>query len=154
MSPAGALTNELGVSPALAVFEAFSAAWASSSLLPSLLARALAMIAPLTWSGVHVGCTSSRSAAAPATIGAESDVPPAGMYSPLRTHVGQRLAKALPGASGPTMCAPGAAISGLAKPSWVTPRLDQLASRSSRVSLEPWSSTAPTVIAYGSLPGA
>src|SRR3954449_2986506 len=105
MSPAGALRKELGVSPALAVFEAFSAAWASSSLLPSLLARALAMIAPLTWSGVHVGCTSSRSAAVPATIGADSEVPPAWMYSPLRTQVGHRLANALAVASGPTMCA-------------------------------------------------
>src|SRR3954464_6436466 len=99
MSPAGAVTNALGVSPALAVLEAFSAAWASSSLLPSLLARALAMIAPLTWSGVHVGWTSKRWAGAPATIGAESEVPPAWMYSPLRTQVGQRVAKALPGAS-------------------------------------------------------
>src|SRR5215212_8410450 len=52
------------------------------------------------------------------------------------------------------MWAPGATRSGLTYPSCVTPRLDHGARLSSVVSLVPWSSTAPTVITYGSLAGA
>ena len=102
MSPVAPETLALGVRPAFAVRLARSAAWASSSLEPSLLLRADAMIAPLTWSGVHVGWTWIRSAAAPATSGAASEVPPAWMYSPLRTHAGQRVVNALPGARAAT----------------------------------------------------
>src|SRR5215213_9239237 len=60
----------------------------------------------------------------------------------------------LPAESVETMWAPGATTSGLAKPSCVRPRLDQLASASSPICFVPLSSTAPTVITYGSLPGA
>ena len=51
------------------------------------------------------------------------------------------------------MCAPGAAISGLAYPSWVTPTLDHSAIASSPRSAVPWSSTAPTDSANGSFAG-
>ena len=51
------------------------------------------------------------------------------------------------------MCAPGAAMSGLANPSWVVPTLDHAAKVSSPRAVVPWSSTAPTEITYGSLPG-
>ena len=50
------------------------------------------------------------------------------------------------------MCAPGAMTSGLAKPSCVRPVLDQSA-RAPRPLL-PFSSTPPTEITNGSLPGA
>ena len=56
-------------------------------------------------------------------------------------------------ASGATMCAPGASTSGLAAPSWVTPRLENAAVTSSPGSGVPSSSVAPTEITYGSLPG-
>ena len=69
-------------------------------------------------------------------------------------HCGQSASKSLPGARVETMCAPGAAISGLAKPSWVVPTLDHDAIASSPRCVVPWSSTAPTVNANGSFAGA
>jgi len=75
------------------------------------------------------------------------------MYSSSTMQLGQRPAKALPGARVETMCAPGAAMSGFAKPSCVSPTLDQLVNESSPRSAVPWSSTAPTDSANGSLPG-
>jgi len=39
------------------------------------LNRAVAISRALTWSGVQSGCRDSRSAAAPETIGADSEVP-------------------------------------------------------------------------------
>ena len=44
------------------------------------VALAETMSAPLTWSGVQSGCWASSIAAAPATIGAEKDVPLSCMY--------------------------------------------------------------------------
>ena len=69
-------------------------------------------------------------------------------------QVGHSVANALLGASVETMRAPGAWISGLAKPSCVMPRLDQVARLSSPSAWLAWSSSAPTEITYGSLPGA
>src|SRR5215208_5051493 len=69
-------------------------------------------------------------------------------------QVGHMLAYALFGARAETIRAPGAWISGLAKPFTVVPRLDQTGRLSSPSAWLPWSSTAPTVITYGSLPGA
>src|SRR6188474_192031 len=69
-------------------------------------------------------------------------------------QLGHIEAKSLSGDSSDTMWAPGAVTSGFANPSWVRPRLDQLASSSSVLFLVPWSSTPPTEITNGSLPGA
>jgi hypothetical protein len=44
-------------------------------------------------------------------------------------------------------------MSGFANPSWVVPTLDHAAKVSSLRAVVPWSSTAPTEITYGSLPG-
>ena len=85
----------------------------------------------MTWFGVRFGYFCSSRAAAPETIGAAIEVPPARIIWPLTTQVGHSVANTLPGASVDTMRAPGAWISGLAKPSWVTPRLDQVARLSS-----------------------
>src|SRR4051812_31663434 len=68
-------------------------------------------------------------------------------------QLGHSEANWLPGASVETMCAPGAMTSGLLNPSCVLPRLDQLATVSSSVPLVPMSSTPPTEMTYGSLPG-
>ena len=118
--------------------------------------RAESISTPLTWFGrqVRVALCSS-SAAAPETIGAAIEVPPARMYWPLTTQVGHSDANALPGARLETMRAPGAWISGLAKPSCVTPRLDQARERVVAVGLACLRRRAPpTEITYGSLPGA
>jgi hypothetical protein len=69
-------------------------------------------------------------------------------------HVGHIVANALFGASVETMRAPGAWSSGLATPSCVTPRLDHVARLSSPSAWLAWSSSAPTEITNGSLPGA
>ena len=69
-------------------------------------------------------------------------------------QVGQASANALLPARVDTMWAPGAAMSGFANPSWVVPSVDQSAGASSQRSNVPPSSTAPTEIANGSLPGA
>jgi hypothetical protein len=76
------------------------------------------------------------------------------MYCPSRTQSGHIREKALPGASVETMCAPGAMTSGLAKPSWVVPMLPQGVELSSAVPVVPRSSAPPTLMTYGSLPGA
>src|SRR5688572_28789625 len=69
-------------------------------------------------------------------------------------QVGQSDENVLPGASVETMRAPGAWMSSLENPSWVTPRLDHVARLSSPSAWLVWSSSAPTEMAYGSLPGA
>ena len=69
-------------------------------------------------------------------------------------QVGHSVAKALPVASGATMRAPGASTSGLAKPSWVVASTRVGRELVVEVSLLPCSSSAPTVITYGSFPGA
>jgi hypothetical protein len=101
----------------------------------------------LTWFGVRFGYFCSSRAAAPETIGAAIEVPPARIIWPSTMQVGQSVANALPGASVETMRAPGAWISGLENPSWVTPRLDQVARLSSPSAWLIWSSSAPTEIA-------
>src|SRR5918997_3456431 len=87
-------------------------------------------------------------------MGADIEVPPARMYWPSTTQVTQRLVKRLVGARLETILAPGALTSGFLWPSSVTPRADQEASVSSLWARVPWSSTPPTEITYGSLPGA
>ena len=114
----------------------------------------MAMMVLLTWSGVQSGWRSSIRAATPETTGAAIEVPPARMYWPSTTHVGQRLVKALSGASVETMWAPGAPMSGFSKPSCVAPTLDHSVGASSPRHAVPLSSIAPTVSANGSLPGA
>src|SRR3954449_10689960 len=116
--------------------------------------RSWLISAPLTWLGVHSGCASMRSAATPDTIAADIDVPPTLKYWPSTTQLGHSVPNVLFGEYGATMCAPGATTSGFSMPSCVTPWLDQAVIRSSEVFLVPWSSTEPTLIAYGSLPGA
>src|SRR3954451_23524158 len=116
--------------------------------------RALPMSVDFASSGVQPGWASNMSAAIPDTTGAAMDVPPRRMYSPSMMQVGHRPANALSGARVDTMCAPGATTSGLTNPSWVTPRLDQSVSASSHGQPVPWSSTAPTESANGSLAGA
>src|SRR5579884_1172522 len=76
------------------------------------------------------------------------------MYSPPMLHFRHMLEKKLFGASTETMWAPGAYTSGFWKPSWVVPWLDHGAIVSLSGLDEPFSSTAPTVITYGSLAGA
>src|SRR4051812_39389356 len=155
MSPVAALTSGLGVRFLLLLrFTAWLAPAALTSSWPSSVVRVRRETAPLTWLGVQSGCSSRRSAAMPEIIGAAIEVPPMRMYCLWTMQVGHSDAKSLPAASGATMWAPGARMSGLANPSWVTPWLDQVGTKSSLVDFVPPSSTAPTVITYGSLAGA
>src|SRR3954452_2186167 len=159
MSPVEALTRLLGVrlwlaTGTLPAATALIAAYASTAGKRPLTVRAEAVSTPLTWFGVRFGYFCSSSAAAPATMGAAIDVPPARIIWYCTMQVGQSVENALDGASVDTMCAPGAWMSGLAKPSCVRPRLDQLGRLSSPSAWLIWSSRAPTEIAYGSLPGA
>src|SRR5215217_8663929 len=159
MSPVEALTSVVGVSPWLATGTLpaatdLIAAYVSTAGNRPLTIRGEPIRTPLAWFGVRFGYFCSSRAAAPATIGAAIDVPPARIIWPCTMQVGHSVANALFGASVETMWAPGAWMSGLAKPSCVTPRLDQLGRLSSPSAWLIWSSSAPTEITYGSLPGA
>src|ERR1700729_2213403 len=68
-------------------------------------------------------------------------------------QVGQLVENTLFGASTETMCAPGAYTSGFWRPSCVVPWLDHDAIVSPTGFALPFSSTPPTVMTYGSLPG-
>src|SRR3954451_13275849 len=157
MAPVAGLTELLGVRPGLAVAvvaRALSATISRRSVRPPVSGRDVLVSAPLTWFGVHVGYFCSSWATTPETTGVDIEVPPAWKYAPSRMQAGQSLVKALPGARVEMMWAPGAITSGLAKPSWVVPMLPQLVEVSSAVPLVARSSAPPTVITYGSLPGA
>jgi hypothetical protein len=96
-------------------FDALKADSASSSSPPAGSSRRLFTSAPLTWSGVQEGCSSSSVATTPATTGADIDVPPARMYWPSPdTQSGHIDAKSLSGARLETIRAPGAYSSGFA----------------------------------------
>src|SRR3954451_21845736 len=159
MSPGTGLTSGFGGRPTLltrADTDAPAALSAALSLfvLPSAVPDSLLTIAPLTWLGFEPGCCSIRSAAMLATSGELIEVPPMRKYPSSTMQLGHSESKSLFGAFTETMWAPGATTSGLAKPSCVTPRLDHGVSESSDVTFVPWSSTAPTVMTYGSLAGA
>jgi len=64
--------------------------------------RAVSISAPFTWSGVHSGCSASRRAAVPATIGAAKDVPDIHMYPGATTRSGSAVGSVDPGVTGPT----------------------------------------------------
>src|SRR4051812_14954415 len=66
---------------------------------------------------------------------------------------GNRWSTALPGDDTDTTWAPGAARSGLARPSWVGPRPEKSGTTSSVMATVPRSSTAPTVTTQGSSAG-
>src|SRR3954462_14796154 len=107
MSPVDGSIRSLGVSlvfdtrsPALAC-EALSAS--TSALSAPLIPRRLLTSAPLTWSGVQLGWTSSRSATMPETTAADIEVPPTLKYWPSVTQLAHRVPNALPAAYGPTM---------------------------------------------------
>src|SRR5215208_5668545 len=103
MSPVPGSTSVLGARPRLglgnAVATALTATSAATSLPTLLTVRAAPVSTALTWSGVHVGWTWSRSATTPEVTAAAIDVPPRRMYWPLTTHDGHCCAKSLPGAS-------------------------------------------------------
>ena len=61
------------------------------------------MSAPLTWSGVHVGCAERIWAAAPATTGAANDVPDSWMYPGATTLAGFSETRVDVMGTGPTM---------------------------------------------------
>src|SRR5215208_6611534 len=156
VSDAGS-SSVLGARPSLTVTFArrsYRAMSAATSPPSPLTGRRLLISACLTMSGVHSGWAESRPAAMRATTGLAIEVPPIRKYRPSTRHAAHSLANSLSGASGATMCAPGASTSGLSKPSCVTPRLDHDATASSLVNFVPRSSTAPTEITNGSLPGA
>lgn len=69
----------------------------------SLAGRAVSMIAPLTWSGVHVGWLARIWAAAPATTGAAKDVPESWMYPGETMAVGFSSERVEVAGAGPTM---------------------------------------------------
>src|SRR5207253_552473 len=80
--PAGSGTRKRSIAAFGFGGSATSAAAAAStspepdaSEVPSAVCAALSMSAPFTWSGVHVGCAASTSAAAPETTGAANEVP-------------------------------------------------------------------------------
>src|SRR5436190_20454686 len=82
LPPSGSgTTNAFSARFGLGGADSASAAAASTTPTPSeygLAApgtSAVSISAPLTWSGVQPGCAASRSAAMPATSGAENDVP-------------------------------------------------------------------------------
>src|SRR5579859_2475192 len=90
-------------------------------------------MAALSRAGLQAGCSSARIAAAPATSGAENEVPEPTVY---RGSIGKP--RLVPAARAPVMLTPGAVTSGLiAKVVSTGPRLEKNASRS-------WPSTAPT----------
>src|SRR5690348_6547189 len=78
------------------------------SLMPSDSVRPERRSSALILFGVSVGSSWKPIAAAPATIGAAIEVPPARMYWPSTTQVGQRAVKALVGARLETIREPGA----------------------------------------------
>src|SRR3954454_20827329 len=79
-----------------------------TSLMPSDSDRLERWISALILFGVSVGASWNPIAAAPATMGAAIDVPPARMYWPSTTQVGHRAVNALVGARFETMREPGA----------------------------------------------
>ena len=90
----------------------------------------------------------------------DMDVPDMRKYTgasgsrPATTRSGNSWSSVLPGERRLTIRRPGATTSGFARPSTeVGPRDDHDASESSAVVAVPLSSTPPTVITYGSLPG-
>src|SRR4051794_58359 len=94
-------------------------------------------------------------AAAPATMGAENEVPDIHMYPGWKSRSGCSVMNSFtePGMA-PTRNRPGAPISGFEKPSGVEPQADHGATVSSAGVGVPLVSVAPTVITNGSLAGA
>jgi hypothetical protein len=80
---------------------------------------AVIISAPLSWSGVQFGFLLSSIAAAPATIGAENDVPLSCMYPGATTSLARVNGRVAFAGTGPTMYRPGPAMSGFEKPSGV-----------------------------------
>ena len=106
-------------------------------------------------SGVQLGCCWRRSAAAPATCGAENDVPLISAYpGSIKFWSGASWASVVPAGRVEAMWRPGASSSGFEKPSRVTPLDVKLATVSSVVVAVSFESVDPTVITKGSLPGA
>src|SRR4029079_6033749 len=111
MSPVEALTSVFGVRPWLATGTLpaatdLIAAYTSSAGKRLLTRREELSSTPLTWLGVRFGYFCSSSAAAPETIGAAIDVPPARIIWPETMQVGHSVANALAGARVETMRAP------------------------------------------------
>src|SRR5215210_2826332 len=79
-----------------------------TSLMPSDSVRPERRSSALILFGVSDGSSWKPIAAAPATIGADIDVPPARMYWPSTTHVGHIAVNSLAGARFETMREPGA----------------------------------------------
>src|ERR687896_136302 len=112
---------------------------------------AVAMIVDLICAWVNAGLASSMRAATPATNGVAMLVP---------SNVTYGVAPLLPFAAlAEVICTPGAATSGLIRPSTVGPRLEKPArlkpgiQESSRPGVTPVSAIAPTVSAFGAAPG-
>src|SRR3954454_15242964 len=79
-----------------------------TSLMPSESERLERWISALILFGVSVGSSWKPIAAAPATLGAGIEVPPARMYWPSTTQLGHIAVNALVGARFETMREPGA----------------------------------------------
>src|SRR5439155_21300468 len=77
------------VPPSPRAFGMFSSPTPREPLGAPVSGVAVSISAPFTWSGVHVGFLSMIMAAAPATIGAENDVPLSFMYPGAVTFVGR-----------------------------------------------------------------
>jgi hypothetical protein len=114
---------------------------------------AVTISAPLTWSGVNVGCRARMFAAAPATTGAANDVPESCMYPGEVTLPGRSETSVASCGTGPIMYRPGAETSGFAKPSMVEPHADHGAIVALFGSADLLTSAAPTVMTNGSSPG-
>src|SRR3954447_16753121 len=104
--------NAFGVRPWLAEEPSsptiLAALESETSLMPSDSERLERWISALILFGVSVGSSWKPIAAAPATIGAAIEVPPARMYWPSTTQFGHIELKSLFGARFETMPEPGA----------------------------------------------
>src|SRR3954447_17118002 len=108
--------NAFGVRPWLAEEPSsptiLAALESETSLMPSDSERLERWMSALILFGVSVGSSWKPIAAAPATIGAAIEVPPARMYCPSTMQVGHSAVNALVGARLETMREPGAYTSG------------------------------------------
>ena len=85
--------------------------------IPPRRCVAVAISAPLTSSGVQVGCSARSLAAMPLTTGAENEVPDIHIQPAPTTRSGKVCASTESFGTGPTIILPGATSSGLANPS-------------------------------------